>query len=199
MLSWGGRVREGRTRISDNPRCQAAAWGRPPPPPPPPPGLIRGTPPHVSGEQLQQHFSQHKLIPVALGGTTREHKVRALCHALWAETQSGVAMESCLADVVAITTDQGTEFGIAAAAGGSYRSYLGHSETPVHEGGAAAQGPVHVFPRAVESCGLLHVADNMVKAADEALSFWKSWVPGLCQLSYLFGKTWLRERFVSEA
>ena len=43
---------------------------------------------------------------------------------------------------------------------------------------------------------MLHIDDNMTKEIENGLRYFEEWLPGLIQMSYLFGVTHHRERFV---
>ena len=67
------------------------------------------------GEILKETLTVHRLLPMGLGSgaTSLDHKARAIARAMLAETQSLPALRQTLMQVTSVTTDLGTESGLA--------------------------------------------------------------------------------------
>ena len=164
------------------------------------------------GQTLKSCMALHRFLPMALGSGASglEHKTTALARAMFAETQTIPALHEVLSQVVSMTSDMGTEMGIANLAGFTLKeilpSWAVDSELePDGEHDAFAQpqpdGPdaegSYFLPRGIAIPGLNHIVDNMVSKCNECLESWEPWLLQFRPLISLLHHDHLRKRFVS--
>ena len=171
---------------------------------------------HECGEILKAGIITHRLLPMGLGqgSSGLEHKSRALARSLFAETQSLAALRASLLQVVSMTTDLGTESGIAGMAGPSLKEILppwfsdGDLQLDVDEAPAARNPQAHNFdqdehlsdcflPRAMAVPGLNHIVDNMCADCNRVMEGWDQWLAGFKPVVSLMHHNYLREKFIA--
>ena len=81
---------------------------------------------------LVRCLDHHSMLPAALGAraTSLPHKARALLHSLQLESQSSRHLDSMLRSTISITTDLGTEFGLADCSAAGWWPHFSTSTAP---------------------------------------------------------------------
>jgi hypothetical protein len=160
-----------------------------------------------------KHIHVHNLMPAALGSGAESlpHKMRALLHMMHMECESEASLLSLCESVYGVTTDMGTEIGLAETVHDSLQQWFEATCQPrrqygvelddgsaVYHDGAAALGRHHVFSQALPWPGILHIIDNLtLQLFDKALEDWTWFEKGIGCLNDLLSKRWRRERFIA--
>ena len=157
------------------------------------------------------NFDYHNHIPVALGSRAGSlpHKMASLLHILKIESASAQHLDCVLESCVAITTDLGTEHGLADCSGAGFWSHFAEFSRPAmlaadtDAAHTAFEGPMdsaeqrsHLFEKAFPVAGLLHIVDNAAKDVLEQMVLWPSVQPHLNAVCDLLCKEHNRELFV---
>ena len=162
---------------------------------------------HEMGLVLSDCIVMHRQLPMALGSGRSDlmHKLKAILHKFFCETQSPIALQRVLSCVRSMCTDMGTEQGLPDVQGIELSDVLTSSflepELQAEEAPELALSEDdclkgHVFPQALLCPGILHVCDNMIKEIDSSLSWWPQWLPGSKSISHLLHSDDLRKRLV---
>ena len=164
---------------------------------------------------LQGCLTWHRMLPMELGqgASSLEHKSRALARAFFAETQSMPALQQTLSQVVSITTDLGTELGLADLAGPRLREILPPwlddqglevdvQDNLLHQHADGLDMGQDYFqeyflPRAIAVPGLNHIVENMCADYNSSMEGWDSWLASLKPLVSMMHHEHLRSRFIA--
>lgn len=151
------------------------------------------------------------------GATSLSTKVRLIMHGFWmfSEHPRLRTMIGDLANVIAFTSDMGTELGLAefqvpciraAMAPWMFPEQHGHPVLPVDEGLADANAdddadcdPMQerpVFPRALVIPGVLHIFHNLSWKIDDSMPSFKKWLDGMKSVVTLMHYKQNREKFI---
>ena len=123
---------------------------------------------HLGDEErrlMQSHLEavfEHHVMPPACIGSRRAgvpHKLHAYYHSYWNETGSWSLLRAVIRSIVAVTTDQGTEFGFCTAPPINIPTFFPHLWDMDED---AAAEPISLN-HALQVPGALHVLDNIVK------------------------------------
>ena len=135
----------------------------------------------LDSAQLTQEFVQamgyHCPSPAALGARAGSlpNKLGAFLHSLKLETRSAQALDSMVSHMISLTTDLGTEFGLADSPGAGWWDHFEKSCKPsvmLADGVEADWGDEamddacerpFLFKQCIPIAGMLHVFDNMAK------------------------------------
>ena len=166
------------------------------------------------GEVLKQCLAVHRFIPMGLGSgaSSLDHKARAIARAVLSETQSAPALRAALGQVVSVTTDLGTEAGLADMCGLSLQeivpSWVGSESELQFDCEAGDQAGVAMerqdgdfdeffLPRAISIPGLNHIISNMCSDCNKTLEGWDSWLSDFREVVALLHYPHLRRRYVA--
>ena len=173
------------------------------------------------GEVLKQCLAVHRFIPMGLGSgaSSLDHKARAIARAVLAETQSVPALRATLGQVVSVTTDLGTEAGLADMCGLSLQeilpTWLGaegglefdcETADQVQASGASAGVAMEMqdadfdkffMPRAISIPGLNHIINNLCSDCNKTLEGWDAWHSQFRTVVALLHHPHLRRRYVA--
>ena len=125
-------------------------------------------------KELDAKIETHRRIPTGIGSgaASVDHKLRALVHKIFAETQTLTALHNFLSQVRGFCTDSGTEQSLADVGGCSLQDVL-----PPWWGSDGLQseeltdaGSEYVFPQCVIAPGSLHIIRNM--CTEVSKRFW---------------------------
>lgn len=158
-----------------------------------------------AGKFFKKALRRHRQMPMGLGsGATKlEHKCQALAIKFAHEANSFQSLRQIVGRVVSVTVDMGVEGGVADAQGGDVVSYLppwiAKLDWMQEDAGLeAVHVPSHrIFPSALLSAGLDHIANNMQSDMDQHLQCWDTWLPGFKALCYLLSHKHLLVRLVA--
>jgi hypothetical protein len=137
-------------------------------------------------------FCTHTYIPVAIGSrrSSLRHKLSAIMWALYLESAGLNELGAFLRSVVAITTDQGTEAGLADVPRIQFKDLLPDISTDIEmdddNGALTSVAPPpneHIFQYAVFLPGLLHTVHNLTGRTLASLSLWVWYKPLLTALA----------------
>lgn len=161
-------------------------------------------------ECLKANIARVSQMPMAIcGNTDFEAKARAITQAMFmAMPDIGRLLQFCRR-VVGVTTDRGTELGLANAEGGSVKRYLpnwaGSNKTVTADAGAMdassllpeAEEPsqTHLFTRALIATGFIHCIHNLEKDMDKHLKCVPDFLQKYKNLCYVLHRKDVLERF----
>eukprot|EP00971_Amphidinium_carterae_P304532 6051464-Amphidinium_carterae.2 len=171
-------------------------------------------------DNIHNAFHWHRLPPMGLGSgrTSVVYKFRAICKALYLETQSISRLADFMSSVYGFTTDLGTEAitklvahllapqaNLAEVSGITLKDILPEGMVDVLEpdanpgGAASAELPAssHAFPNAVWVPGAAHIGHNLTEAVDKNLVHFGPWLEKLKALNMLWSHQTLRRRYVA--
>lgn len=159
----------------------------------------------IATQFLTSKIRRHRQMPMGLGSgaTTLEHKCQALALKFLHETHCLESLRRVSQRVISVTVDMGVEAGVAEAHGGDIVSYLppwiGDRDGLREDAGldSASLPSEHVFPNALLSAGLDHVANNLLADMDSHLQSYSGWLPGFKSLAYLLSSKHLLNRLVA--